>query len=165
MTDGEGGRRFFEHPWRVTFFAIAYFVLMSGGIAVCLNDPRPARIWNTISLLALPLGCLLPSPPPRSAFELVISMVVIGCNGLLLGSGLSWILNLCGWPTISIGETRGKSGLCPNCGYDLRGSPHSARCPECGAVTSQRMRARKENPRIVARFTNGSATEKWKHEE
>ena len=28
-------------------------------------------------------------------------------------------------------------GLCANCGYDLKGSPESAHCPECGAKTAK----------------------------
>jgi hypothetical protein len=41
----------------------------------------------------------------------------------------------CGWLFVAwmIGRRkRQQPGLCPSCGYDLRGSPD--RCPECGSV-------------------------------
>jgi hypothetical protein len=30
---------------------------------------------------------------------------------------------------------RERAGLCPSCGYDRRGLPADAHCPECGAVS------------------------------
>ena len=39
-----------------------------------------------------------------------------------------------GWAAVRYRRRRReRSGLCLRCGYDLRGSAHSGRCPECGA--------------------------------
>ena len=50
-----------------------------------------------------------------------------------------WPIAVCAtiWPALSMARMirrrrRTRSGLCPSCGYDLRGT--SERCPECGAV-------------------------------
>lgn len=38
-------------------------------------------------------------------------------------------------------KRRSKSGLCPNCSYDLRAHSPGGRCPECGAVISMSIKS------------------------
>ncbi|HEV7299854.1 MAG TPA: hypothetical protein VGN72_10850 [Tepidisphaeraceae bacterium] len=73
---------------------------------------------------------------------LVASMFLLSCCGpcvaMQQGNGM-WLLlaippSLCvillAVADLRRVEHRGRSGLCPTCGYDLRATP--ARCPECG---------------------------------
>ena len=57
--------------------------------------------------------------------------------------GNSWAIQFPHWAAIAIvvattlwlhrrHRSRGREGLCPNCGYDLRATPEQ--CPECGSV-------------------------------
>ena len=71
---------------------------------ISLYDPRPEITFHTMPWLGW--SC---------AFFAFLTF------GLLL-----WRAHL-----IRRSDDRERSGLCPNCGYDLRGMPD--RCPECGA--------------------------------
>ena len=79
-----------------------------------------------------------------------ISMVDVHVTGLLAQQGISrreamlvgivlpvamLTAALCLWLGVRHAG-RIARGLCANCGYDLKGSPDAAKCPECGAGTS-----------------------------
>lgn len=42
-----------------------------------------------------------------------------------------------GWWLWRMGRRRRPAGCCPGCGYDLRGSAGSGRCPECGLAVKR----------------------------
>ena len=77
-------------------------------------------------ILVMALLSVLPSPP------LVLGLV-IGVPAAWLGTrAYSWLRDA------STRDTRERGGLCLECGYDLRGSRHAKRCPECGTRPRKR---------------------------
>ena len=65
----------------------------------------------------------------HDALPPVVTIILIGLNSIVWGYGASWI-----WTRVidrPRRRRRGDAGLCPACGYDLRGNA-SGVCPECG---------------------------------
>ena len=94
--------------------------------------------WIILSILVGPFLLL------HLTVEILIRAGVFNYDSPLLLQVLSWmaipwIVSLVlGVPYISrsrIRSDRIKHGLCAKCGYDLRGRPSSAVCPECGSTT------------------------------
>lgn len=101
-----------QKPSNLRCVVYALFALAAGsvlaGIAVSLPPGEPVR-WPYIAL-----GCTIGG---TGLFALAIPVVRE-------------------WHSI-VRRNRGHEGLCPNCGYDLRGNT-SGRCPECGSAAQPR---------------------------
>ena len=77
-------------------------------------------------VMAMALLSVLPSPP------LVLGLVV-GVPAVWLGTrALLWHRD------DATRDLRRRTGQCLDCGYDLRGSRHAPRCPECGTRPEKR---------------------------
>jgi DNA-directed RNA polymerase subunit RPC12/RpoP len=97
------------------------------------------RVRNAALIAAIRTGALACAAAVFMGFVLVCSLGGLLPGGYTLGLGL--FVALIGVPVSIVGavstyrqtlETeRHKVGLCPRCGYDLRGSM-GMRCPECG---------------------------------
>jgi hypothetical protein len=94
-----------------------------------LGTPNEVKTdwFNLGSAYAMTLSYEHPVPPYRT-FELGLPLWVIG----LLGAVLPVIWEIRYRRTL-LRVMRGRKGLCPSCGYDLRATPQ--RCPECGRQT------------------------------
>jgi hypothetical protein len=101
----------------------------------------PTEVYAVLWLLAAPLWTIIVLP-------IVCVLCVTGVNGAspsdVFGTFGLWLLAYftvaipLSWRFICLARRRGnwtKTGLCPNCGYDLRATPD--RCPECGKVPTK----------------------------
>jgi hypothetical protein len=74
---------------------------------------------------------LIRVPTPLMAVRVTVPYRVIAATTALLPA--LWLaLTARGLWTARRLARRRRSGLCTDCGYDLRGTPGAARCPECG---------------------------------
>jgi len=51
---------------------------------------------------------------------------------------LSGVVLAVGVAPLALSKRRCRPGLCRNCGYDLRGNPEAASCPECGEAVESK---------------------------
>jgi hypothetical protein len=67
-----------------------------------------------------------------------VAGIGLGALALLGFASMAIARTLAVWRTASFQEKENRrlAGLCPKCGYDLRGTPD--RCPECGAMPQNR---------------------------
>lgn len=93
-----------------------------------LLDPRPpiwanSHTWTTVGILALLLALAADGAWRYSLLGVGFGLIIIsGFVRFLQQSQMRWYRD----QLIKRG-----SGLCPNCGYDLKGV-NQLRCPECG---------------------------------
>lgn len=92
--------------------------------AFVLNDLAPhGTVWEKIGFKHVSQ-----STPTYTGHVISLpSWLIVGCCALATAAA--------GWPLWSMRRRRSRvlRGLCPTCGYDLRGAEHE-RCPECGQV-------------------------------
>ena len=143
---------FFGWPTRGGWLTLGY--LGTVGALFIVGWSGGWRGWSERPLLVLmfPLGCLseIASPIHRSSTDVVRTCLAVGANAFVWGYGLSWLYgSVTNRPSRAVRRIR--AGHCPHCDYDLRGSLHATRCPECGQhvpfvlreapVVAQRLRA------------------------
>jgi hypothetical protein len=91
----------------------------------------PKRDSNGIlsSVFSIDVDRLEPDQAPPAPFFATWQIAILCIAGVITGLWvLVWV-----WVAYRL-QRRAWHGLCPACGYDLRGTPE--RCPECGAVST-----------------------------
>ena len=107
-----------------------------------LDDVSPRTAAITASLAELDVEVAGDTLPINQ-----LRLGAFGANGVVLslaGPPLSWLV----FSVLRVGvrvttrnreagrQHRRHKGLCQTCGYDLRGNPFGAQCPECGTLAS-----------------------------
>lgn len=121
-------------PVRGGIFSLIHLLFVAGLMSYLRygNYPFWAKLWLNVVLVVLeiPLMSVFAffSSHPRYYFVMLLLVVV---NSLIYGYGFSWLAGPTKRP-LSVADKRARAGLCVRCGYDLRGSWESGRCPECG---------------------------------
>jgi len=95
---------------------------------------KPSSLLGAVAPLAL-LACTAVAVAAASEADWSRSLVY----GLLTLILAFWLFELRRQARRWTTEERVRQGLCPRCGYDLRG--HSDRCPECGRPVPYSIRA------------------------
>ena len=101
-------RRERDETWRLVLAWLGFLAATCAGLAL-----------GTVAAFAL--ASVLPTPP---AFFIAAILVVAAAWGTRAGLR---------YHEAATREARRRGGRCVECGYDLRGSRHADRCPECGA--------------------------------
>ena len=103
-----------------------------GPAAGSLSAQLPARLgvlmWNH------PRGQAAVADELR---RLIVLEIVADVTLAGLGGGVASATLFAAGSALAAGirrRRRRREGLCPQCGYDLRGSAHADRCPECGRI-------------------------------
>ena len=102
-------------------------------------------LYNSLRMLkwalTFPLGWLAEFilVQVNSPLQLIVYIASIIINAAIWGYGISGVWYVirvvrgdAPGPRSMLRARRRQRGLCPSCGYDLRGSQGSDRCPECG---------------------------------
>lgn len=91
-----------------------------------IKPSRHTLLWLIVTMCFLPMPLIVSDQTNPRIYRL---------GGLLfVGSSLAFIISLSTQQFKQARERRRVgAGLCPGCGYDLRGTPN--RCPECGAIS------------------------------
>jgi len=85
-------------------------------VITCLHKP----FWNSLSIIYIPSG--------------VIAIAISFMNSIQISFGVTSVcfVIICFAVLFRIKDIPRPSLLCPQCGYDLRGSGLKGGCPECG---------------------------------
>ena len=82
----------------------------------------------------------------------LVALLLLLPNAFAWGYGLSWLLSLMGY-SVSHRDRQIRQCLCPKCGYDLRASRRSSRCPECGSFIPDELRDQSELAAVLEKMT------------
>ena len=102
-------RRERDETWRLVLAWVGFLAATCAGLAL-----------GTVAAFAL--ATVLPTPP---AVGIALGIVALAAWGTRAGLRHH---------EAATRDTRRRAGYCVECGYDLRGSRHADRCPECGAL-------------------------------
>ena len=97
-----------DETWRLALSWVGFLAATCAGLAL-----------GTVAAFAL--ASVLPTPP---AFFIAAVLIVAAAWGTRAGLRHH---------EAAARDARRRAGHCVECGYDLRGSRHADRCPECGA--------------------------------
>lgn len=100
------------------------------------TEPDQQRLMPEFTRLSAALSAWRPSPWRRRFLALVI-----------LGAAAFSVSRVRGFRSARREEKRMETGLCRQCGYDLRGSPD--RCPECGTAVPSPLAMKDEGRNAV----------------
>jgi hypothetical protein len=99
------------------------------------NTPITTATVVANQLVYDPGSGIVQLPPPLMAARVTVPYrLIVGMTALLPALWLA--LSARGAWTARRVAHRKRGGLCADCGYDLRGTPGAARCPECGREQS-----------------------------
>ena len=114
-------------------------LLLWGAYVLCLAIYRAKRFWRLLAAAAVGLiiaSLVLAQPLDEGALLLVPGLLLgVSSHAMLMiaAASLRYANRLVDpehWARHRLAR-----GLCPECGYDIRGLPH-CRCPECGTTWS-----------------------------
>ncbi len=100
-----------------------------GGLEWSILGVECYSVMELPSFTSRPMTATNPPPPPPptpSGWALIIALWQLAILFAVLP--LLWLV----WFRRQSKRYRIKRGLCPGCGYDLRGNTNTAACPECG---------------------------------